>query len=188
MKKENRRVKLTKMLLNESLLNFLAEKPLARITIKEICDDADINRSTYYTHFTDPSDQLKKLESDIMIDMTIYVDSIVTEGMQDDKKQRQIIRGILEYINSKKHVFQVLLENGGDLNLQRDILSFFGERIFQKENFSNIKTVKRAYQYIYSGTGSFGLIYHWIMDNDNDIEIDTLAEWIVSFNMPFFKQ
>ncbi|MCM1561777.1 MAG: TetR family transcriptional regulator C-terminal domain-containing protein, partial [Butyrivibrio sp.] len=185
--KESRRVKMTKMLLNESFLKFLAEKPLARITIKEICEDADVNRSTYYSHFTDPYDQMKKLESDIMVDMTIYVDNIVTEGLHDDKKQKEIIKRILEYIQSKKYVFQILVEKGGDFNLQRDILTFFGERIFQKEHFTNIKAVKKAYQYIYSSTGSFGLIYYWIMDNDNTVEIDTMAEWIVNFNMPLLK-
>ena len=82
MKKENRRVKMTKKLLNDSFLKFLAKKPLSRITIKEICDDADINRSTYYAHFTDPYDQLKKLEVDIMTDMTIYVDSILTDVLK----------------------------------------------------------------------------------------------------------
>lgn len=188
MPKENRRVKMTKMLLNESFLKFLAEKPLARITIKEICEDADVNRSTYYAHFTDPYDQLKKLESDIMVDMTIYVDNIVTEGLHDDKKQRQIIKGILEYIQSKKYVFRVLLEKGGDFDLQHDILTFFGERIFQKEQFANVKAVKKAYEYIYASTGSFGLIYYWIMDNDNTIEIDTLADWIADFNIPLLKQ
>ena len=86
MNKESRRVKMTKMLLNESFLKFLAEKPLARITIKEICEDADANRSTYYAHFTDPYDQLKKLEADIMVDMTIFVDSIMTEGLHSEKK------------------------------------------------------------------------------------------------------
>ncbi|MCM1262856.1 MAG: TetR/AcrR family transcriptional regulator C-terminal domain-containing protein [Butyrivibrio sp.] len=188
MQKESRRVKMTKMLLNESFLKFLAEKPLARITIKEICEDADVNRSTYYAHFTDPYDQLKKLESDIMVDMTIYVDNIVTDGLHDDKKQRQIIKGILEYIQSKKYVFQILLEKGGDFNLQRDILTFFGERIFQKEHLGNIKAVKKAYQYIYASTGSFGLIYYWITDNNNAIEIDTMADWIANFNTPFLNQ
>lgn len=184
MQKESRRVKMTKMLLNESFLKFLAEKPLARITIKEICEDADLNRSTYYAHFTDPYDQLKKLETDIMVDMTIYVDNIVTEGLHDDKKQRQIIKGVLEYIQSKKHVFQVLLGKSGDLDLQKDILTFFGERIFQKEHTANVATTKKAYQYIYASTGSFGLIYYWIMDDDA-IEIDTMADWITGFNMPY---
>ena len=35
MQKENRRVKMTKTLLNESFLKFLEKKPLSRITVKE---------------------------------------------------------------------------------------------------------------------------------------------------------
>ena len=183
MQKENRRVKMTKMLLNESFLKFLAEKPLSHITIKEICEDADVNRSTYYAHYTDPYDQLKKLEADIIVDMTIYVDNIVTDGLHDDKKQRQIIKGILEYIQSKKYVFQVLLGNNGDTNFQRNILAFFGERIFEKEHVETVKAMKKAYHYIYAGTGSFGLIFYWIMDDDA-VDIETMAEWITEFNSP----
>ncbi len=181
MQKESRRVKMTKMLLNEGFLKFLAEKPLSRITVKEICEDADMNRSTYYMHFTDPYDQLKKLEADIMVDMTIYVDGIVTEGLHDDKKQRKIIKGVLEYIQSKKYVFQILLGKVGDLDLQRDILTFFGERIFQNEHTNTLPGMRKAYQFIYADMGSFGLIYYWIMD-DKPIEIDTIADWITSFN------
>lgn len=186
MKKENRRVKMTKKLLNDSFLKFLAKKPLSRITIKEICDDADINRSTYYAHFTDPYDQLKKLEMDIMTDMTIYVDSIVTDGLKDANKQQQIIKGILEYIQSKKYTFQVLLGKSGDTNFEQNILTFFGERIFQKGTSSNMTVVKKAYQYIYASTGSFGLIYYWIMNGDV-VEIDIMAEWIAQFNQPHLE-
>lgn len=182
MTKESRRVKMTKMLLNDSFIKFLAEKPLSRITIKEICEDADVNRSTYYAHFTDPYDQLKKMETDIMADMTVYVDGIVTEGLQSGKKQRQITKGILEYIQSKKRVFQVLLGKGDDLNLQKDILTFFGKRIFKNESQPDTSATKKAYQYIYAGTGSFGLIYYWIMD-DEAVSVDTMADWITSLNM-----
>ncbi len=186
-KKESRRVKMTKMILNESFLKSLAVKPLSRITIKEICEDADLNRSTYYAHFTDPYNQLKKLEADIMVDMTIYVDSIVTEGIYDKKKQRQILKGILEYIQSKKHVFQVLIGNNGDANFQRNILTFFGNRIFKSGNSDGAENTKKAYEYIFASTGSFGLIYHWIMD-DNSVSIDEIADWIARFNDPFTEK
>lgn len=181
MPKESRRVKMTKMLLNDSFIKFLAEEPLSRITIKEICEDADVNRSTYYAHFTDPYDQLKKMEADIIADMTIYVDSIVTEGLRDDKKQRQITKGILEYIQSKKRVFQVLLGKSGDLNFQNDILTFFGERIFKNQSRYNTSAIKKAYQYIYAGTGSFGVIYYWIMKGEA-VAVDTMADWITEIN------
>lgn len=183
MKKESRRVKMTKMLLNESFLKFLAEKPLARITVKEICEEADVNRSTYYAHYADPYDQLKKLETEILIEMSIFVDSILTEGMQNEKKQRQTIKGILEYIQSKKHIFRILLGKDGDLDLQRDILTFFGERIIGTQNSSKTADPERACRFIYTSTGSFGLIYHWIMA-DSSVSSDMLADWIIALNRP----
>ncbi|HAW71465.1 MAG TPA: TetR/AcrR family transcriptional regulator, partial [Firmicutes bacterium] len=36
----DRRVKYTKMVLRESLIKKLRDKPIARITIKELCEDA----------------------------------------------------------------------------------------------------------------------------------------------------
>ena len=114
------------------------------------------------------------------------MDSIVTDGLRDDHEQRQVIKGILEYIQSKKYTFQVLLGNSGDANFEKNILTFFGERIFHKEHLNNISVVKKAYQYIYASTGSFGLIYYWIM-NEDVVEIDTMAEWIAGFNQPHLK-
>lgn len=38
----------TKLLLKQSLLEMLDEKQLSKITIKELCDKVDINRTTYY--------------------------------------------------------------------------------------------------------------------------------------------
>lgn len=183
MKKESRRVKMTKMLLNESFLKFLAEKPLSRISVREICEDADVNRSTYYAHFSDPYDQLKKLETEIMADMAIFVDNIVTEGLHSEKKQRETIKGILEYIQDKKHIFQVLLGKGGDLDLQRDILSFFGERIFGATQPSKSVAPELAYKFIYTSTGSFGVIYHWIMA-DNEVSVDAIADLVFTLNAP----
>lgn len=186
MKKESRRVKMTKMLLNESFLKFLAQKPLTRITIKEICEEADVNRSTYYAHFTDPYDQLKKLEADIMTDMSAFVDSLLEGETRSEKNQRQKVRAILEYIQSRRNVFQVLLGKSGDLDLQRDILTFFGERIFEPDQAADSVSLERAYKYIYTSTGSFGIIYHWIKD-DTAVSIDQITDWIVSLNTPHQK-
>lgn len=178
--KENRRVKYTKMFLNESLLKFLVDKPISRITVKELCEDADVNRSTYYVHFTDPYDQLKKLETEIMVDMAIYVDSIVTEGMHNEKKQQKTIKGILDYIQTKKTVFQVLLTKGGDYDLQRDILTFFGQRLIDKSRIPSPEEVKQHYRYIYASTGAFGMIYNWIV-NDTEMGTEELAQMVTEF-------
>ena len=54
-KKLDRRKKYTRKVLKESLIALLADdKPISAVTVKEICERADINRSTFYMHFSDP--------------------------------------------------------------------------------------------------------------------------------------
>ncbi|MCI8994951.1 MAG: TetR family transcriptional regulator [Lachnospiraceae bacterium] len=43
----------TKMAIMESFIRLLNEKPLDKITVKEIVDDCGINRNTFYYHFED---------------------------------------------------------------------------------------------------------------------------------------
>lgn len=58
----DRRVKYTKMILRQSLIEVLKEKPISRLTIKELCERADINRATFYSHYSDQFDLLKQIE------------------------------------------------------------------------------------------------------------------------------
>ena len=58
--KESRRIIMTKALLKESLLEILKSKPLPKITIKEICENADVNRSTFYLHYENICDLLEE--------------------------------------------------------------------------------------------------------------------------------
>ncbi len=44
--KESRRVTMTKLLLKTALIELMQEKPFPQITIKELCERADLNRTT----------------------------------------------------------------------------------------------------------------------------------------------
>ena len=68
-KKIDRRKKYTRMVLKESLLEILKSKPITSITVKEICERADINRSTFYSHFNDQFDLLFQIEEELIDDM-----------------------------------------------------------------------------------------------------------------------
>ena len=43
---------------DEALISLLEKKDFAYITIKEICDKAGVNRSTFYLHYENTSDLL----------------------------------------------------------------------------------------------------------------------------------
>lgn len=55
-----------------------------------------------------------------------------------------------------------------------------------KERLADTAALKKTYQYIYAGTGSFGIIYYQITDNDA-VDTGTPADWIARFNAPRLK-
>ena len=48
--KTDARVKYTKMVLKKALLELMQHKPVNKITVKEICERAELNRATFYAH------------------------------------------------------------------------------------------------------------------------------------------
>ena len=50
----------TARLMNESLLILLEKKDIDYITVKEICEKAGVNRSTFYLHYDNIDDLFKE--------------------------------------------------------------------------------------------------------------------------------
>lgn len=65
-KKEDRRVRYTKKAIKDSFLELFETKPLEKISVTEICNNADINRGTFYSHYSDPYDLKNKLEEEFL--------------------------------------------------------------------------------------------------------------------------
>ena len=64
--KIDRRIKYTKTLLKNSLVDLMREYPIAKISVKMLCETADINRSTFYAHYSDQFDLLITLEREVI--------------------------------------------------------------------------------------------------------------------------
>ena len=59
------RVRITKMLLRESFLDLLMHKPIDKITVRELCDAAGVNRATFYAHYHGKDDVLRAVVQSI---------------------------------------------------------------------------------------------------------------------------
>ncbi len=60
-RKENQRVRLTRELLTGALTEMLQERPIHAISIRELCERAGINRSTFYHHYGSQYDLLEDI-------------------------------------------------------------------------------------------------------------------------------
>ena len=82
-KKVDRRVRKTKMQLRQGLARLMQKKSIKEITVKELVDEVDINRSTFYLHYTDIYQMLEKIEEEAMADIREAM-----EGCPDDCTER----------------------------------------------------------------------------------------------------
>ena len=72
---QNRSVRNTKRRLRESLIKLVGRKPLSAVTVSELTEDADVNRSTFYFHYQDVSAMIKEMEDQFISDFSIALDA-----------------------------------------------------------------------------------------------------------------
>ena len=64
MRKTDARIRYTQSVLKQALLSFLKEKPINKITVKEVCERAGLNRATFYARYSDCFALLEGIEED----------------------------------------------------------------------------------------------------------------------------
>ncbi len=77
---ENQRIRLSKAMLKNALLKLMKEKPLNQISILEICETAQINRTTFYKYYGSQADLLKEIETDFFVQLNEDLKDIIEKG------------------------------------------------------------------------------------------------------------
>ena len=67
---EDKRIKKSKAALKEALLTLMKKKDFHKISVKELCGLAGLNRSTFYANYRDTDELLLDVHTDIFRQMT----------------------------------------------------------------------------------------------------------------------
>ncbi|WNF23749.1 TetR-like C-terminal domain-containing protein [Mesobacillus jeotgali] len=161
----DRRKKYTRMVLKESLMNLLKNKPISNITIKEICELADINRSTFYSHYSSQYDLLNAIEEEFIEDM---VATLSQYNFSEEEEALKMTEKILEYIALKSDVCQTLLSENSDIHFQKKGMMITQEFIF-KNWISDIHFDRETFEYIniFVVSGCIYVIKNWVENGMN---------------------
>ncbi len=98
---ENQRVRLSKTMLKNALLKLLKEKPLNKISIYEICETAQINRTTFYKYYGSQSDLLTEIETEFFAQLNEDLKDII-------EKTPNAIQLVLNHIYEQRETFCIL--------------------------------------------------------------------------------
>ncbi len=70
MKNYATRIRKTLLALQDSLMKLLEEVPLSDITVKELCEGANISRATFYRYFKSVEDMIPQIEKELLFEFS----------------------------------------------------------------------------------------------------------------------
>lgn len=160
--KENRRVMLTKRMLKDALVELLRKKDIYHISVRELCECADINRTTFYKYYGSQFDLLTDMESDIIA----FINSTISKNQFNIDN---IIRTLCDYLESNIDFARLLINNNIDPQ--------FAEKMFSlpaiKDSVGQLAEEyldesEKEYIYNFVTYGSFRIICMWINKEDRE--------------------
>lgn len=162
--KIDRRIRKTKSTLLRSLTELMAEKKINDITVKELTDLADVNRSTFYLYYKDIFDMVEQIETE-MFDEFVDALDLLTKERSSYLSMMSFYTHIFEYVQSNYKVCKRLLGHDGDYAF----IEKFKNAITQtKPPFdTSVPEIKIHFLRPFVISGCIGVIQQWLDDDMN---------------------
>ena len=117
----NRSVRNTKKRLYESLMKLVGKKPLNQVTVKEITEDADVNRSTFYFHYQDVSSMVVEMEDKFLQDFSVALTAL-------EQKSHDFIAILVRCLENHRDLCKLLLGSNGDMAFVEKMKAIVAEK------------------------------------------------------------
>lgn len=114
---EDRRIRRSRALIREAMLECLKTTSLDKVTVKQICEMADINRSTFYAHYDDPLALYRQMEAEMLAQMDTAVAQYQNQAMPYD----QLLVQLLQCFSANSELFLALMSSGSQSFYEKNI-------------------------------------------------------------------
>lgn len=183
MNKQDRRVKRTKKDLRDAFLSLTKQKDIAQITVKEIIEKADYNRTTFYVHY---ADKLDLMDDFMKVNIAGIIEAIRTPYRENKSIDLSTIQDnallFIDYIYENQQTFEILFNKqhffSFEEELTKAILQINLEDVFIDDPiFENID--KEIYFRMHT-KALIGLIEYWI-HSDFSKDINFIKTQLINF-------
>ena len=161
--KIDHRIKMTKMMIRKAFIELIYIKSIQDISIKELCEKGEINRSTFYKHYSDIYDLLKEIEEGMFAEFEASIAVVLnTPGHSPG----DVILRIFGYLKEHADMCELALGEHADRALTNRIVKYGRARTIELVEKENIKVNPANVEYLYSfiSSGFLGIILKWYKD------------------------
>lgn len=184
--KEDVRVQRTRKLLQQALIELTVEMGFTTVTVRDVCNRAMVNRSTFYRYYLDKYDLLDQYMIEIQA-ATQEAAALVEASMS--AAPRSVPAGLLvlvKQVEANADFYSVMLGKNGDPAFIERFRQFSLERyryLFSHQppaadSKSPPVEVKLAY-ISYAGIG----VFLWWLENNQPCSPEQLAIWLGQLSM-----
>ena len=155
----------TKM--DEAFLRLLEKKDISYITVKEICETAGVNRSTFYLHYSDIPGLLAEIENEMMEEMQ----RAIREHPIDPGKDTvyYFIQDLFHVLDENRQIASALVGPHGDIGFVHKLEQLLEEK--SRESLAALvpeKSGEMKYFYSYCLNGCLGFVKTWLETGENE--------------------
>lgn len=177
----------TAVKMDKALISLLEKKDFEYITIKEICEAAGVNRSTFYLHYENTADLLKETTKYILDSFLTYFsvnrETITLKYNTCELKDLvfitpEYLTPYLTYIKENQRIFKTSIKHLGSMNFDKVYNKMF-EFIFNPvlERFS-FPEEDREYVLKFYLTGITAIVMEWLKKDCKD-SIEEISRIII---------
>ena len=176
----------TAIKMDEALLELLEKKDFDYITVKEICDVAKVNRSTFYLHYENTYELLKETTQYILDKHFAYYDvekkKVVSQLNNSSKAElifvtREYLVPYLTFIKDNRRIFKLVIKQFQVMNMNEVYVKMF-KYIFEPILLKfGVPLKERSYVIKFYLTGVFAIVMEWL-SNDCNEDLDFIIKVI----------
>ncbi|HPF87929.1 MAG TPA: TetR/AcrR family transcriptional regulator [Candidatus Limiplasma sp.] len=162
---ENQRVRLSKQLLRQSLIDLLHDQSIHKISVREICDRAQVNRSTFYKYYGSQYDLFKEMEDEILEHINHHLSAEPTT-MAGDLPH---ITKLVAFVGDNAPLCRILINHNVDPTFPDALISLSYLRQWIDTQFAAVYS-KSEMEYVYGlvVNGGYSIIKTWINKDDRE--------------------
>ncbi len=163
--KEYSCVKKTKKAFERSLVELSWELPFNKITVKLLCERAQLSRNAFYFHYKDINDLISDIENGLVREVEQLIENLSDIGFP--KNVYSSVEGLIDILDSRKDTCLMLFDKTSTSVIGRMSTLFcdFNYKYFKQFHNTDDRT-NFDFFYMFLSNGFYGLIRHWFSNYD----------------------
>lgn len=154
----DRRIKKTKKLIKDAYMQLLQKHTINEISVVDIANRIDINRSTFYFHYKSIVYVQNEIEDDI-------IDSILQLVNRNRNSMSEMIGAVSSFVETNHKILKIIFmrfDGHFTSKIEKSLSNIVIDSPFKKISGTE---VEKNYIASFIMNGALGVFIHWIMDD-----------------------